>query len=532
MSFGDHSAYQQLFDQSPQPMWVYDPESMNVLEANEAAEQLYGYGRVQMKRLKVADLDEGQGKHKHQDGRLIAVEAERRSLTIAGTQVVLVLVRDLTEQLKHGAARDSLTGLVTRTRFTERVASALDRSRAQAKRFAVLYFDLDRFKLINDSLGHEAGDRLLVETQRRLAPMLRHEDVLARFGGDEFGIMLYDVENDIDVTRVAEMVLQALRAPFRFEGHEVFTTASMGIAISDKRHERADDLLREADMAMYRAKTLGKARYEVFDAQMQARAARLLQIETDLRKAIQRREFLLHYQPIVSLENNVIVGFEALVRWQHPVRGMISPAEFIPVAEETGMVVSLGLWVLREACGRLNGWQAQCPDFPLTVSVNVSGKQLQNADFIYHVERTLSETGIDPSRLKLEITESAIIGDPATAQAVLTRLKQMNVRLAIDDFGTGYSSLSYLHRFPIDTLKVDRSFVNAMAAGGKNIEIVRTINMLARNLGMDVVAEGVETDEQANQLRELGTEHAQGYFFHRPLAVDAIDQLVAASSLW
>jgi len=532
MTLGDDSAYRLLFDHNPQAMWVHDAATGEILEVNASALSLYGWSRDEMRQLKALDLDAGQGKHKRKDDRLFDAETAIRKVSLGGRDAVLVIVRDLTEQLRLGAVRDSLTGLATRARFTARVNESLAQARGGGRRFAVLYFDLDRFKLINDGLGHVAGDRLLVELQHRLAPMLRHEDLLARFGGDEFGILLADLQNESDATRLGEMVLSAVRAPFRFEGQEVFTSASMGITLSGPRHERADDLLREADMAMYRAKTLGKARFEVFDAAMQARAARLLQIETDMRRAIQRREFVNHYQPIVSLESGLIVGFEALVRWQHPDRGMISPGEFIPVAEETGMVVPIGLFVLREACSRLTGWQEQCPDFPLTVSVNVSGRQLQQPDFLQHVERTLSETQIDPSRLKLELTESAIIDDPAAAQVMLSRLKQMNVQLALDDFGTGYSSLSYLHRFPIDTLKVDRSFVSQLQATGKNVEIVRTITTLARNLGMDVVAEGVETVEQADQLRALGCELAQGFLFHRPLATAAIDELVAASPLW
>jgi len=423
------------------------------------------------------------------------------------------------EQLLHDAFHDALTGLPNRALFMDHVKMAIQRSRRSGDRlFAALFLDLDRFKVINDSLGHMVGDQLLVGIAHRLEACLRPGDTVARLGGDEFTILLEDLTGTEDAIEVARRVQEAVTQPFNIGGHEVFTTASIGIALSNTGYERAEDLLRDADTAMYRAKMEGKKRHVVFDKGMHDRAMELLQIETDLRRAITRKEFFLNYQPIVSLATGKVLSFEALVRWRHPERGLVMPSEFVPVAEETGLIVPLGLWVLNEACRQMRSWQKQgLAGEQVTVSVNLSSRQFSQADLIEQVSSALRESGLRPANLKLEITESMVMENIDTAIDMLTQLRGLGVGLAIDDFGTGYSSLSYLHRFPIDTLKIDRSFVTQMTDNAENAEIVRTIVTLARSLSMDVIAEGVETREQLRQLGSLGCDYGQGYLFSRPV---------------
>jgi diguanylate cyclase (GGDEF)-like protein/PAS domain S-box-containing protein len=432
------------------------------------------------------------------------------------------------QQLHHDAFHDALTGLPNRALFMDHLKLAIARSRRNmSSRFAVLYLDLDRFKVINDSLGHTIGDQLLVGIADRLKYNLRPGDTVARLGGDEFTILIEDIADESESVQVAERIQKELSVPFTLSGREVFTTVSMGIAPSATGYERAEDILRDADTAMYRAKSLGKARYEIFDKAMHARAINLLQMETDMRRALERDEFLLHYQPIVSLENFRLRGFEALVRWQHPERGFISPMDFIPVAEETGMIIQLGEWVMREACGQMQRWQKMFPlDQPLFIAVNLSSKQFSQNTLISTFAAILQETGVKPQTVKLEITESVVMENIDTATDMLRQLRSLGVKLAIDDFGTGYSSLSYLHRFPIDTLKIDRSFVTRMSENNENTEIVRTIVVLAQNLGMDVVAEGVETNEQLVLLQKLGCENGQGYFFSKPVNSDGAEKII------
>jgi diguanylate cyclase (GGDEF)-like protein/PAS domain S-box-containing protein len=423
------------------------------------------------------------------------------------------------EQLLHDAFHDALTGLPNRALFMDHVKMAIQRSRRSGNRlFAALFLDLDRFKIINDSLGHMVGDQLLVGIAHRLEACLRPGDTVARLGGDEFTILLEDLDSMDDAIDVALRVQEAVTQPFNIGGHEVFTTASIGIALSNTGYERAEELLRDADTAMYRAKLLGKKRHVVFDKGMHDRAMELLQIETDLRRAIKRKEFFLNYQPIVSLETGKVSSFEALVRWRHPERGLVGPAEFIPVAEETGLIIPLGLWVLNEACRQVREWQKlYLADEHVTISVNLSSRQFSQADLIEQVSSALRESGLRPGNLKLEITESMVMENIDTAIDMLMQLRGLGVGLSIDDFGTGYSSLSYLHRFPIDTLKIDRSFVTQMTDNTENAEIVRTIVTLARSLDMDVIAEGVETREQLRQLSALGCDYGQGYLFSRPV---------------
>jgi len=451
---------------------------------------------------------------------------------------VIFQIHDITdrkraeEQLLHDAFHDALTGLPNRALFMDHVKMAIQRSRRSGGRlFAALFLDLDRFKIINDSLGHMVGDQLLVGLARRLEACLRPGDTVARLGGDEFVILLEELVGSDDVIEVARRVQEAVSQPFQIGGHEVFTTASIGIALSTSGYERAEEILRDADTAMYRAKMLGKKRHVVFDKAMHDRAVQLLQIETDLRRAIERQEFFLQYQPIVSLATGKICSFEALVRWQHPERGIVSPAEFVPVAEETGLIIPLGQWVLGEASRRMRDWQLRgAADAHVTMSVNLSSRQFSQSDLTEQVAGALRESGLSADCLKLEITESMVMENIDTAIEMLRQLRALGVEISIDDFGTGYSSLSYLHRFPINTLKIDRSFVMRMADNTENAEIVRTIVTLARSLQMDVVAEGVETPEQLSRLRSLECDYGQGYLFSRPVDPDRALELLRENS--
>jgi diguanylate cyclase (GGDEF)-like protein/PAS domain S-box-containing protein len=457
------------------------------------------------------------------------VESETNAMRII-FQVQDITERKLSEQrLMHDAFHDALTGLPNRALLIDHIKLTISRSkRREGHLFAVLFLDLDRFKVINDSLGHMIGDQLLVGVARRLESCLRDGDTVARVGGDEFTILLEDIEQETEAVSVAERIEKEMSAPFHLSGHEVFTTVSVGIAPSTTGYEDPEDILRDADTAMYRAKSLGKARHEVFDKAMHAFAVNLLQLETDLRKALDRREFYMLYQPIVALDDFQLCGFEALVRWQHPERGLISPMDFIPVAEDTGQIVAIGEWALLEACRQMRRWQKQFPsDAPLFISVNLSSKQFMQPNLIEQVRTIIEKTKLNPRSLKLEITESAVMENIDTTTEMLRQLRELGVQLSIDDFGTGYSSLSYLHRFPIDTLKIDRSFVTRMVDNSENIEIVRTIIMLAQVLGMDVVAEGVETKEQLALLRKLGCENGQGYYFSRPTSTTEAEKIIS-----
>jgi diguanylate cyclase (GGDEF)-like protein/PAS domain S-box-containing protein len=424
------------------------------------------------------------------------------------------------EQLRRNAFHDALTGLPNRLMFMERLHQTVALSQQKpGYLFAVLFLDLDRFKVINDSLGHLIGDQLLVAIARRLEGCLHRGDMVSRLGGDEFTILLEDIHDVSEATLVADRIHSELAKPFSLTGQEVFTSVSIGIALSTTDIERPDDLLRGADIAMYRAKAQGKSCHEVFDTEMHTHVVSLLQLENDLRRAVERQEFILHYQPIVSLSSGKIAGFEALVRWIHPEQGLIAPTKFIPLAEETGLIVPLGQWVLREACRQLRQWQIQFPQYaPLNISVNLSSRQFSQTGLLESIADTLAETGLSPSALKLEITESAIMENTEAALAMLLQIKEMGIQLSVDDFGTGYSSLGYLYRFPMDVLKIDQSFVSRVDVDGEKLELVRTITTLAWNLGMDVVAEGVETTKQLAQLKALKCEYGQGYLFSKPLA--------------
>jgi diguanylate cyclase (GGDEF)-like protein/PAS domain S-box-containing protein len=471
----------------------------------------------------------------HQDGSfrwmlsrgLAVTNAKGNVQRMAGWQT------DITE----GKVSDPLTGLPNRLLFTDRLVRLIKQARRrEGYLFAVLFLDLDGFKMINDSLGHLVGDQLLIGVASRLEKCLRATDmvarvgrefIVARMGGDEFTVLLDDLKDPADARQAAERLMKAVSAPFNLGGKEVFTSVSVGIALSNAaKYEFPDEILRDADTAMYRAKSLGKARYEVFDADMRASVMARLQLEMDLHRAIERQEFSNFYQPIISLVSGEIVGFESLLRWNHPTRGQLGPEEFIAVAEETGLIRELGWWNLRESCRQMSLWRAKYPAYSnLTISVNLSPKQFLQPNLIADIQVVLVDLKLPPSALKLELTESTVMGDPATAIEMLEKIKALGISLAIDDFGTGYSSLSYLHRFPLDTLKIDRSFISGIGDGANSqdgTEIARTILPMASNLHLEVVAEGVETGEQLALLTRLKCKYGQGFYFSKPLpAADA-----------
>ncbi|MEK6333575.1 MAG: EAL domain-containing protein [Acidobacteriota bacterium] len=453
---------------------------------------------------------------------------------IAEQERISIQLQESKDHFRHAAFHDALTKLPNRALLAENLKFVIERARQHEDyQFAVLFLDLDRFKNVNDSLGHSIGDQLLIAMARRLESCTREVDMVARLGGDEFAILLDGIHNCSEAAEMARRIQEKLQSPFNLSGHEVFTTTSIGIALSSTGYDHPEAMLRDADTAMYRAKAQGKACYEVFDKGMHTHAVYVLQMENDLRRAIDREELRVYYQPIVSLDNGQLAGFEALIRWQHPERGFINPSDFIPLAEDTGLIVPLGLWILRKACQQLTKWQWQNPaNRSLFMSVNLSGKQVAQPALVDQIRDILEETNVEARYLKLEITESAVMDNAETAVQLLKRLKGLGVQLSIDDFGTGYSSLGYLHRFPVNTLKIDRSFVGRIGEAAENIEIVRTIVSLAENMGMEVVAEGIETLSQLKQLSKLKCQYGQGYLFSRPVDADAGSVMVADKPHW
>lgn len=437
------------------------------------------------------------------------------------------------ENFRHAAYHDALTGLPNRNYFIDTLKGLLQQSRENAEsNFAVLFLDLKSFKTINDSLGHSLGDRLIKNVAKRLEGMVRETDMVGRFSGDKFGIILSDLLSRDEATAFADRLAKRLAEPYTLDGRQVFTSAKIGIAYGNSKYPEAEDILRDADIAMYYAKD-NEENYVIFDQKMHIRAVTRLQLETDLRFAIERNEFELYYQPIIALETATLDGFEALVRWNHPQRGLVPPNEFIPISESTGLIIPMTVQILHSACTQVVKWQNSiAAGRPLTIAVNLSGKHFGHPGLVEQIKTVISESGIDPSSLKLELTESAVMENAETAILMLKQIKETGVRISIDDFGTGYSSLSYLHRFPIDLLKVDRSFVSAMEENTENGEIVRTVIALAKALGLKVVAEGIESIHQFHQLRILGCEFGQGYLFSKPLPVADIERLLQDDRRW
>ncbi|AFZ15109.1 response regulator receiver modulated diguanylate cyclase/phosphodiesterase with PAS/PAC sensor(s) [Crinalium epipsammum PCC 9333] len=482
-----------------------------------------------------------ESRHLTKDGKVVygilqvAVvrDAEQKPVHLI-SQFLDISARKLAEEkLIFGALHDDLTNLPNRNLLMERLELALKQAQRQTDYlFAVMFIDLDRFKIVNDSLGHDVGDQLLVAIARKLETLIRATDIVARLGGDEFIILLDHLQDINDAIRIAERICLELNSPFLIENRQVFTTASIGIVLSSPYYQAASELLRDADIAMYRAKEAGKARYEIFDRVMHAHAVNQLQLESDLRDAIAHQELLVNYQPIISLTTGKLTGFEALLRWEHPSRGFVSPAEFIPIAEETGLIITIGEWILREACRQLHTWQLQHQlSNSLTISVNLSSKQLREPTLIKKIEQIINETKLNSSCLKLELTESMLIDNIEAVISTMSQLRGKEIHLSIDDFGTGFSCLSYLHRFPINTLKIDRSFVNRIGEENENLGIVKTIITLAHELGMDAIAEGVETQQQVNQLKALGCDQAQGYFFSKPLSGESAELFIATHKI-
>ncbi|MBP2298770.1 sensor domain-containing protein [Azospirillum picis] len=463
--------------------------------------------------------------------RGLAVRNEAGSaVRIAGSMTDITARKKAEQQLLFDAVHDTMTGLPNRTLLLDRIGQALDRNRrAGAQPFAALIIDLDRFKSINDAFGTSIGDRVLRLVAKRLDASRRVGDTLARLSADEFGVLLDGLDDAGEALETAERMARAICRPIALEEHDLVLTASIGVALSQTGYERAEDMLRDASLAMYRAKSGGRARLDVFDANLRRQAMNAMRMEADLRAALEQGQFCLHYQPIVHLESGIIAGFEALMRWNHPDRGLVPPGEFIPLAEETGLIAPMGRWALVEAIRQLAAWQRRFPrPAPLFMSVNVSFRQFRDDDMVGLVRDLLDELPVPPSSLKLELTESVLMEKPDECRLLMQSIRDMDVRLSIDDFGTGYSSLAYLHRFPVDTLKIDRSFIRALSTGDGSAAIVQVIAGLATILRLDAVAEGVETADEAVYLRGIQCKYAQGFHFARPAPPEAVERLLVA----
>ncbi len=456
-----------------------------------------------------------------------------KATRFAGSMTDITGRKQMEARLEHDALHDGLTGLPNRTFFNEMVQRAIGRAaRDHDKSYAVLFVDIDRLKVVNDGMGHKSGDRLLTITARRLEACVRPGDIVARLGGDEFTILLDEVSDVGFVKTIATRIVKTLQQPCTISGHEVASSASLGIAMSSPDYDRPEEVIRDADLAMYRAKQRGKARYAVFNRTMHQQAVSALQLETDLRQALEREEFAIRYQPIVALDSGSVIGLEALVRWEHPKRGTVFPSDFIAVAEEIGLIVPLGRWILREACGRLCEWQQKFKtNSPLYVSVNVSPRQLDDSGFVEDIMSIVRDADLRPADLQLELTEGILLEGEEDRSTNIRRLMDAGIRVQIDDFGTGYSALSQLQHLSFDTtLKIDRAFVSQLAGPSDNLEIVRAIVTMARTLGMSVIAEGVETEDQRRQLQELDCEQGQGYLFSKALAPEGVEELLGAST--
>ena len=527
--------FRQLFADNPQPMFAYDDSTLCFVEMNDAAVAKFGYSREEFFTMRLPDLttDENLNRYTLKAGSCIDVDVEAHKVTLDDRRVVLVSVQDVTERnrleaaLRHQAFHDELTGLANRALLTDRIDHAIHRLRRTRHRAAVLVLDLDRFKTVNDSLGHNAGDALLREIAARLKRSLREADTPARIGGDEFAILLEDLDSVDDAKTTAQRLLDALDEPFVVSGKEIFARASIGVSIVDTHGDSADELLRNADAAMYRAKEHG-GDYRMFETAMHDNALSRLELESDLRRALSERRFVLHYQPIVALGSQRVEGVEALLRWDHADRGLIPPNDFIPLAEENGLIVDIGRWVLLEACAQAQAWRAVW-DSDLGITVNVSRRQLIDPNICDDVANALRASRLDPEALTLEITENCLIDDAALILERLQELKALNVKIAIDDFGTGYSTLSSVHTWPIDTLKIDKSFVDGVTAGSTAVSVVQAIVSLAQTLELATVAEGVEQISQLDRLADLGCSHMQGFCFSKPLPAAEVAKLFEGS---
>ncbi|OLB65625.1 MAG: diguanylate cyclase [Actinobacteria bacterium 13_2_20CM_2_72_6] len=551
--------FQALVQHSSDVVTVVDPDAV-VLYQSESVTRVFGHPAAALtgqSLIRLLDANSGLRLHRalcqldgrpyetvmievtlrHHDGHLCQAEMTITNLLDDASVRGLVLnTRDVSErrrledQLVHEAFHDSLTTLANRALFKDRVDLALRRRRTGDTTVAVLFLDLDGFKEVNDSLGHAAGDQLLIEVALRLRASVRPEDTVARFGGDEFAVLIESVPGAGDAERIAAHIVDGLRGTFPVDNQEIHVRASIGIATAGPDAKDTDQLMRNADLAMYQAKAAGEGGFASYDPQMHAGLVERLQLEADLRRAMDAGELVLHYQPTVELTSGDLIGFEALLRWQHPVRGLIPPVEFIPLAEATGLIRPIGQWVLVEACRQAATWSVRHPDRPLTMSVNVSGRQFERADLASVVAAALAESGLPPERLCLEMTESVLMNDTEENLAQLKQLKRMGVRLAIDDFGTGYSSLSYLRRFPVDTLKIDRSFVERLSGQSEDATLARTIVQLGQSLGISTVAEGIEQYTQLLALRRMGCEIGQGYYFDRPLPAAEAGRLLTGEA--
>ena len=460
--------------------------------------------------------------------------SDGRATRFAGSQTDVSERKSNEEQMIHDALHDTLTSIPNRTLLLDRIRQSLVRRKRYPKTsFAIIFIDLDRFRLVNESLGHIHGDELLQLISARLKETIPIGDTVARLGGDEFSVLLQDIDSVRDVEVIAKDIQNLFSKPFFLGDKEVFASASMGIAHSDNNYKTPEEILRDSELAMYRAKREGKSQSIVFQPQFRQSSLSPIDLDTDLRRALDRDEMELHYQPIISMRDRTISGFEALLRWSHRSRGVISPNEFIPLAEETGLIYDLGQWVLGKACKQIAAWnKSKKKEDQLEISINLSSRQFSDPNLVEGIVENIEKSGFDAEFLKIEITESALMQNAQRSVSMLNQLKDLNIKVCVDDFGTGYSSLSYLHTFPIDTLKIDRSFVHDMSRNFRNMEIIRTIIMLAHNLKLDVIAEGVETGEQDAQLSALGCQFAQGFYFSRPINSSDAALLIQQNHQW
>jgi diguanylate cyclase (GGDEF)-like protein/PAS domain S-box-containing protein len=550
------SKYRALFEQSRDAIYMTDRDG-TILEANGAMRDLLGlpatdltganvesfyadpadravFQREFLLKRSISDLEV---RLRRSDGLVLwcLLSISPRQLpdgNLIGFQGIIHDISDrkrAEQRLVHNAYHDVLTGLPNRALFLDRLERALTRwHRDQAQLFAVLFLDLDRFKVVNDSLGHSAGDELLVAIAGVIGRCIRDEDTVARLGGDEFAVLLNHVEGDTDAALVAERLHSCLEQPIRVGGQNVFVSSSAGIALPQAEHEKAEDMLRNADIAMYRAKSEGPSRHAIYHPNMHSAAVNILELDMDLRVALQEQQFVLHYQPIYTLGNGHLSGFEALLRWNHPRRGLLPPADFLQRAEDTGLIVQIGRWVMREVCAQLGAWNRICGRQRLPfISFNVSSRQLAQADLVGEIAAAIREHNVPRDRLMVELTETSLMQSPESCALTIRKLRELGVRFAIDDFGTGYSSLSYLHRLPISGLKIDRSFITRLEHDSDSSELVATIVSLAHSLGLDAVAEGVETETQFSNLQRLRPKYVQGFYLSFPLDVNAVSNMIS-----